>query len=97
MNKNSVTAGLIIVFAFCVMGTSVLSYYYVLSVRRLGRVHAEWFEVQQLQTRVNYFSRDALRYSLSHPEIIPILDSFEIRLRTIDRTNVVTDPNLGVE
>lgn len=80
MQKNTITAGLIILLALSVMGTALLSYYYVLSLRNLSQARNEIWAIQQRQTRVNGLLRETLVYSRTNADILPLLEEAGVRL-----------------
>jgi len=86
MNKSIVTAGLIILLTLSVMGTAFLSYYYVLTIRDLGRSQINIVAIQQKQNQVNALIHDAVTYSKTNQAILPILNS-------LDKISIKNDSN----
>lgn len=79
MNRSSVTAGLIILLALCVMGTAVLSYYYVISIRNLSTVQMSLIEeqrtVQADREKVRALLNDLAAYGRTNQAIVPLIQS----------------------
>ena len=79
MNRSSVTAGLIILLALCVMGTAVLAYWYVISIRNLSTVQMRLVEeqrtVQADREKVRALLNDLAAYGRTNQAIVPLIQS----------------------